>query len=265
MVDKTKTPDREQALIEVLKRLAGEMERQDETLNGLLERQDEFTKSFERAESHRRTKQVDSDIAHDKLQDSFYHYRSDMLKLVNEQDHINKNIDDLENLIKTTIFSMEVTTKKLDELDERLTQQEKALKTHSENSIEQGEVFRNEIVETNRNLSRLHADTEKSLMSEIVETNRSFTKLHADTEKNLSNLHRDTQSHLTKFRKETTQRLLMLDGIVTSLQTLLVRTDPELKKSPWIVRFFRKIGSFFKIRLPLIISKYKIKIFGFKE
>ena len=233
MPDNTKVVDRDQALIGILERLANEMEQQDKMLEDLISRHGEFAKTVESAEMNRRAKQIDNDQAHDKLFDSFHHYRSDMLSLVNEQDHINKNIADLQKTVRDTIYALETTNQRLAGLDERLKQQEKISSDHYAHALKQAEVFQRELTESNRN----------------------FAKLHADTEKHLSELHKETEQQLDKSQHETMRRLLTLDGIVNSLQTLLIRTEPPEKKPPLIKRLLHKINIFFRIRLPLLLRR----------
>jgi chromosome segregation ATPase len=228
---------REQALIGILERLANEMEQQDVMLEDLIKRHDEFVKSSENAETYRRTKLNDAEKAHDKMFESFHHYRSDMLSLVNEQDRINKNIDELQKMVKTATYSLEVTNQKISSLEERLTLQEKATQEHYEHSQKQAEAFKHEIAESSRN----------------------FAKLHAETEKHFSELHKETERQLDKSQHETMRRLLMLDGIVSSLQTLLTRTEPPEKKQPWIKRLVSNTGKLFRIKLPLFFKRIFIR------
>jgi len=229
MADNKKMSNRDQALIDILERLAREMEHQKQMLEDLNTLQNDFSKSVETMELQRRSRHIDSDKAHDKLFESFHHYRSDMLSLVNEQDRINSNIDNLEKLIKNTTFALETSIQKLKDMDGRLKHLEKAFGEHSEHSLKQETVLRDEMAESTRN----------------------FTKLHADTEKHLGELHTETGRQLDKFQHEIMRRLLMLDGIVTSLQTLLIRTEPPEKRPLWIVRLFRKVIKFFRFKLPL--------------
>jgi chromosome segregation ATPase len=156
-----------------------------------------------------------------------------MLSLVNEQDRINENINELQQMVKNATYSLEVTNQKISGLEERLTVQEKALQEHYEDAQKQAVDFKRE----------------------IAESSRSFTKLHADTEKNLGELHKETGRQLDKSQHETMRRLLALDGIVTSLQTLLIRTEPPEKKPPWIKRQFSNLQRFFRFKLPLILQK----------
>jgi len=237
MPDNLKMSERDQALINILERLVGEMRQQDLKLEALLARNSDFTNSLDSMGRQLRGKQIDTERAversHNKLLDSFHHYRSDMLKLVNEQDQINKNIDALQKLIRTTIFTLDATNLKLIELDERLNLQEKISHEHYEYSVKESEVYQ----------------------SALDDTNINYTKLHADTAKHLEVLQSETSEQLDKFRQETLRRLRLLDGIIASLQTLLIRTEPPERKTPWIARVFDKPVKFFRYKIPLLFSK----------
>ena len=233
MPEKSSIPGRDQALIGILERLADEMVQQDTMLEDILKRLNEFAGSVEASELHRRSRQVSAEQAHEKLFESFHHYRSDMLGLVNEQDHINKNINELQKMVRDTTYALETTNQRLVSLDERLKLQEKASQEHYEHSLKQAGAFH----------------------SEIAESSRNFTKLHADTEKHLGELHSETQRQMDKSQHEILLRLLALDGIVNSLQTLLIRTEPPEKRPPLVVRLFKKLVRFFSFKLPLLLKK----------
>jgi len=233
--DDLRKPEREQVLIGILTRLADEMQEKDSVLTNILEQQSNLVRKLESTEQYIRRKQVEVDEAHGKLVDSLQHYRSDMLKLVNEQDVINRNVEDLQNVVKTTTFTLDNTTKLLASFGEKLVAHEKTTGQQAEYAVKQ----------------------QKILQDAINNTSRDFTKLHADTEKRIDEFHKDTVEQLDKFQYETTRRLLLLDSVVNSLQTLLVRTDPELKKKPLIVRMFERISSFFRFKLPFLLKKKK--------
>lgn len=215
--------ERDIALVNILERLANEMTRQDKMLEDLLLRQNELSKAMESAVLRLRGTQADSERSYDKLMETMSHYRSDMLSLVREQDNINQNIDELQNVLKTTTLTTDVTNKKILEIGERLSHLEKISGEHFEYASKQPEIYR----------------------EAIKDSSRDFTRLHAETEKNLTLLHKDTENRLQDFQHETTRRLLLLDGIISSLQTLLVRTEPPEKKPPWIIRVFKSTGKFF--------------------
>jgi chromosome segregation ATPase len=283
MSEDIKAAVREQALIGILERLANEMEQQDVMLEDLIKRHENFVKSSENAETYRRTKLNDAEKAHDKLFDSFHHYRSDMLSLVNEQDRMNKSLSEMQKLVHQATYAVEESAQKVGELEERVKAQEKAVSEHYEHSLRQAENFPKEIAAASQGYTKLHADTEKNigdlhqelvaasqnytklhadteknigdLHQELADTNRNYTKLHAVTEKTLGDMHRDTQRHLDKLEHDTLRRLLMLDSMEIKLQTLLVRTEPQVKKKPWVIRLFKGIGVFFRVKIPSAVRR----------
>ena len=236
-IDKARMSDRDKTLINILERMVDQMQKQDLLLEDVIRRQNELIRGVDGAESHRGLLHSQTDKSLERLSESIIRFRSDMLSLVNEQDHINKNIDDLSKLIKTTTFAVDNSNKRLADIDERAKSQEKSIREHYEHSLKQAEV----------------------LQRELADTNRSFAKLHMDTEKRLGQLHQETQRQLKKLQQETMRRLLALDGIDSALQTLLIRTEPPEKKSPLIVRIFKNIVRFFRKKLPSIFVRIRDK------
>jgi chromosome segregation ATPase len=230
---------RNQALVSILERLADEMKHQYTMLDDMQKQQWSLCKSVDSTERQQKNNLLDLEKSNDKLFDSINRYRSDMLSLVNEQDHINKNIDELRKSLKSSTYTLDLTIQKLTDVDARLVSLEKASQNHFEHALKQPDVFQGAIDNTNRN----------------------FTRLHSDTEKNLGELHRETARQLDKFQSETTRRLLLLDSIVTSLQTLLVRTEPPERKTPWIKRVFGRVTHFFRFRLPPLLKGFYKKVF----
>ncbi|MCL2280252.1 MAG: hypothetical protein FWC20_12735 [Oscillospiraceae bacterium] len=266
MHEDAKKSDRDHALIGVLTRLAEEMQEQDKMLADVISRQTNLGKGLEATEQYIRRKQIEVDEAHNKMMDSFHHYRSDMLKLVNEQDTINRNISDLQSVVKTTTFTLDNTNHMLTALDERLSRLEKVTGEQIAHTMKQHGSLQEALDESGREVARLHTETEKRIdgfhretAEQLDKSSRDFSKLHADTEKRIDDFHKDTLEQLDKFQYETTRRLLLLDSIVNSIQTLLVRTDPELKKKPWIVRVFKRISTFFRFKLPFLLKKNKFE------
>ena len=225
--------DRDQALIGILERLAGEMQHQDDMLEDLLARTDTLTKSMETLESQQKSSSIEPRKTKDNLFDPSRDYRSDMLSLVNEQDRINKNIEELQKVVKTAAYTLDVTNQKLVGLDERLTGHEKLSNEYYAQAQKQPAIFQ----------------------EALNDSSRSFAKLHAETEKRLGEMYGETARQLDKFQHETTRRLLLLDSIVTSLETLLIRTAPPEKKSPWISRLFKRICKFFRYKLPFLFKR----------
>ncbi|MDR2598811.1 MAG: hypothetical protein LBC73_00870 [Oscillospiraceae bacterium] len=237
MAEETKGTARDQALIRILERLASEMQDQDLMLDELLEQQGSLSKTFEKTSLHLRSAQSDADRSYDRLFETMSRYRSDMLSLVNEQDRINKNIDELAKVVKNATYTIDVTSQRLTELEDKLTAHNKVFDAHHEHSIKQPEILRNTIESTERN----------------------FTQLHSATEKRMNELNKETVRQLDKFQHETLRRLLLLDGIVTSMQTLLTRTEPPEKKEFFVKRLFKKIRWFFRFKLHAMIELRKSK------
>ncbi|MCL2080030.1 MAG: hypothetical protein FWH17_09400 [Oscillospiraceae bacterium] len=235
MASERKPLQRDQALIGILERLAGELRQQDETLASLSERQNNLATAIDSTGINLRGKQVETQQSYDKLYEAISHYRSNMLSLVNEQDRITKDIEELRKAVKTATYALDITNQKLIGLDERLSGHEKSSNTYYQQAGKQSELFQNA----------------------LIDSGRSFAKLHTDTEKHLAELHNETARQLDKFQHETLRRLLLLDGIVTSLQTLLVRTEPRKKKPLWIVRAFARMRVFFKYKVPSFFMKRK--------
>jgi len=231
--DESKISGRDQALIGILERLAGEMQQQDDMLEDLLARTDSLAKSLETLEQQQKGSPGDSRKTKDNLYDPSRDYRSDMLSLVNEQDRINKNIDELQKVVKTAAYALDVTNQKLVNLDERLTSHEKISNDYYAEAQKQPGIFQ----------------------EALNDSTRSFAKLHAETEKRLGEMYSETTRELDKFQHETARRLLLLDSIVTSLETLLIRTAPPEKKPSWVSRLFKKIGKFFRFKLPFLVKK----------
>jgi len=235
MQEDAKRTDRDQALIGILERLADEMQQQDDMLIDLLARTDALAKSVEMTERQTRSSSASGQKAQDNLFDPSRDYRSDMLKLVNEQDRINKNIDELQKVVKTAAYALDVTNQKLVNLDERLVGHEKISNEYYAQAQKQPAIFQ----------------------EALDDSTRSFTKLHAETEKRLGEMYSETTRQLDKFQHETARRLLLLDGIVNSLETLLIRTAPPEKKPFWISRMFKRIGKFFRFKLPFMYKDSK--------
>jgi len=228
-----KASGRDNALVNILERLAEEMQHQDDMLADLLTKTDALSNSLESTQQQLRGSRSESQKEQSKLFDPSRDYRSDMLKLVNEQDRINKNVEELQKVVKTATYALDVTNQKLIGLDKRLVEHEKISNEYYAQAQKQPAIFQEALDGSSRN----------------------FTKLHAETEKRLGEMYGETARQLDKFQHETARRLLLLDSIVTSLQTLLIRTEPPEKKPSWISRLFGRIGKFFRYKLPYLFKK----------
>ena len=237
MLGESKGSERDQALIGVLERLAGEMQRQDVLLDDILKRQIELSRLLEAAELQFRSRQNDMEKtvekSNDRLYDAVNQYRSNMLNLVSEQDRINDNIDGFQEVVKTMAFTLDTTNKKFNDLDERLKMLERASGDHFGMAIKQPEILR----------------------AALSDTSRSFTKLHADTEKNLKEFQNGTTRQLDNFQHDILRRLLLLDGIITSLQTLLSRTEPPEKRPLLIKRQLERLLRFLRNKFSILFKR----------
>jgi len=233
MAEKAKASDRDKALINILERMGGELQRQGALLEDLTQRQNEVSQSMRSAEYQLSSQYSDSEKTYGKIQESISRYRSDMLSIVNEQDHINAGVKELRKDIGRTTFSLETNNKRIEDLEARIKASEKAMRDHYDATQKQAEAAPKEFADVRQNVSRLHADTEKRL----------------------GEMHRETQRLLDKMTNDTTRRLLVLDGIESALATLLIRTEPPEKKPLWIVRAIARAGVFFKIKLPAFLRR----------
>ena len=237
MAEKAKMSARDSALIGILERMADQLQKQDTLLEDVIRRQNEFARLLESTEHSRGSMQKESDISLKKLGDLISRYRSDMLKLVNEQDRINKNLDESNKVVNKTAYAIENNNQKLDTMDERIRSQEKSVSGHYEHSVKHAE-----------DIPRI-----------LGESTRGIMKMHVDTEKQLEKLHHETQQQLEKLRQEATRRLLALDGIETALHTLLIRTEPRARKPFFLTLVFKSIGGFFRYKLPSAFKKLKVR------
>jgi len=215
--------------------MTDQVQQQEMRLEEIVQRQDEFLSKMDRTEFSRGTLQNETDTSLGRIHEMISRYRSDMISLVNEQDHINKSLDELRKLVKDTTFVAENNDKRLADIDQRAKAQEKTTRDHYEHSLRQAEIIPAEIADASHNYSKLHADTEKHLLKNHQETKRQLDKMH----------------------NENMRRLLAFDGIESALQTLLVRTEPPEKKPFFVIRIFKSIGRFFSVVLPSAFRKLK--------
>jgi len=229
MAEKAKMSDRDKTLINILERMADQIQKQGLLLEDISNNQAKYAKMMDSVEFNRDSFQSGTDKSLGSIGDSISRYRSDMLSLVHEQDSINNNLKELNKMVHKTTYSMEDAALKLAEIGERVKTQDKVVSAHYEHALKQAEIIPKEIADTSRSLARLHADTEKHLGEQ----------------------HRENQRQFEKLQHETLRHLLVLEGFDTALKTLLVRTEPPEKKPLLIVRLFNRIVFFFRVKLPL--------------
>lgn len=233
MPEKTKMADRDKALINILERIGAELQKQGNVLDDIIRSQGELSRTMRSAEFELGTQQNASERSIDKVSETLSHYRSSMLSLVNEQDRINDSLKEMRKALRDTNFALETSNQKIAALEERAKAQDKDMRDYYEHSLKR------------------EAATQKG----IAENGQTITKLHAGTEKRIGDLHSETKGQIAQFQSDTLRRLLALDGIEAALDTLLIRSEPPEKKPLAIVRIFRKIGIFFRVKLPMLLKK----------
>jgi chromosome segregation ATPase len=223
-LDVQKISNRDKALVSILERVFEQLQVQETLVKELAERQVKISGAIEDSEFQRNLNRDEVDDGLKKLQDSFARYRSDMLTLVHEQDVVrDKTESTLENVNKLA-YSLENTDQIVSQIGSTLEKQHRAL--------------HDDIAFTNTQWEKMPL--------EFANTNRGIAELHAETEKYFTQLQKETDKHFSKLQRETMRRLLILDKMMTALETLLVRTAPPDKKPFAFIRFFKIIGRFFK-------------------
>jgi len=231
MAEKAKMTERDATLISILERMSSQLNKHDDLLEAVSFRLMEMSERAENSELRIIARQNEVTATVEKLQESFSRYRSDMLSLVNEQDHTNKNMVELNSLIGKTVYSLEHTNHEISGLNDNVKAQEKTIGDHYMHSLEQAEIW----------------------PKELAEANHAIAKMHMDYEKNLGLLQKEMQRQLEKMQLETTRRLMVLVNIESAMQTLLIRTEPHKKRANLVVRLFRRISGFCRTRLSRLI------------
>jgi len=219
MAEKAKQSQRDSTLVNILERMADQLQKQDQLLDDVARRQFELSQALDASEQRLVAWHNEVALNVEKLQESFSRYRSDMMRLVNEQDHMAKDMSGLNKQANTITYAFETSIQKLAGLENRAAAQEKTASNHFTHALKQAEI----------------------LPKEINASTRSITKLHMDTEKSLGRMHTETQRQLEKLQQDTTKRLMVLSDMDASLQTLLIRTEPPEKRPGVLTRLFRRV------------------------
>jgi SMC interacting uncharacterized protein involved in chromosome segregation len=284
MAEKMKMTDRDKTLINILGRMADQIQKQDALLEEVALRLNSVSKDTAEMDVRRDSLHRRTEDSFQRLYDSLSRYRSDMLSLVNEQDRMNKSLSEMQKLVHQATYAVEESAQIATGLDDRVKAQEKAVSELYEHSLKQAENFpkemaaagqsytklhaeteknigdlRQEMADASRNYTKLHADTEKNigdLHQEMAAASRNYTRLHAETEKTLGDMHRETQRQMEKLEHETLRRLMLLESMDSKLQTLMFRTEPKIKKVPRIFRVFISLSLFFRVKLPAAIKRF---------
>ena len=232
--DKSK---RDIVLAKVLERLANQIRQNELKLEELAKNQLELMTALKSTEIQHDLRLNDADSSMENLNNNMQRYRSDMLKLVGEQDRLNDYSKDMVKRQGQISGAQEKLLQDMNALDDRYKTQEKTIREHYSHALKQSDTFSREL----------------SDLSQIV------TKLHMDTEKHLLDIHAQNQKHLEKVRLETMSRLLTLDTIESAMNTILIRTEPPEKKPFWPVRVIKRVRRFFSSRISRMIGKKRLK------
>jgi len=224
MAEIPKLSQRDSTLVNVLERMADQLQKQDQLLDDVASRQFELSQALDASEQRLVAWHNEVALNVEKLQESFSRYRSDMMRLVNEQDHMAKDMSGLNKQANTITYAFETSNQKLTVLENRTAAQEKTVNNHFTHSLKQAEI----------------------LPKEINASTRSITKLHMDTEKSLGRMHAETQRQLEKLQQDITKRLAVLSEMDASLQTLLIRTEPPEKKPGIYVRLSQRVKKIYR-------------------
>jgi len=233
MADKPKPSQRDSTLVNILERMADQLQKQDQLLEDVARRQFELSQELDSSEQRLVAWHNEVALNVEKLQESFSRYRSDMMKLVNEQDHMAKDMSGLNKQANTITYSFEMANQKLAGLENYAATQEKTVNNHYTHSLKQAEI----------------------LPKEINASTRSITKLHMDTEKSLGRMHAETQRQLEKLQQDITKRLAILNDMDASLKTLLIRTEPHEKEPNIFIRFYRRVKGIYRAVISRIHRK----------
>ena len=253
MSGERKLSQRDEMLIKILDRLSDNIWKQELLLDEIIKRQLEQTANTERAWLQLHVRHDASDSAREKTHEDFLRYRSDMLHLVNEQDRLNDIVKDVGKKQAAIAFSQDSIINTLTSLDQRLDTQiddvnkKQTTFAYSQDSMTNALADLDRRLETQekviREINKYTIRHEETLSKEIYEMNRNATKLHIETDKTVGNANRETRKQISEAMHDTMRRLQALDRIESSLDVLLLRTEPPVKKPFFIIHLFHKFRS----------------------
>ena len=256
MAGERKLSQRDEMLIKVLDRMSDNIWKQEMLLDEIIKQQLEQTANIERAWLQLHMRHDTADSAREKTHEDFLRYRSDMLHLVNEQDRLNDIVKDVGKKQAAIAFSQDSIVNTLTSLDQQFDTQmtdinkKQTTFAFSQDSMTNALADLDKRLETQEKVIReintytiRHEDT---LSKEIADMNRNIARLHIETDKIVDKSNRETKKQLDEARHDTMRRLQALDEIASSLDVLLLRTEPPEKKPFFIMRLFRKFRSALK-------------------
>lgn len=227
---------RDATLVRILERLSHQIQDFDARLIEIEKHQHELPASMERAGIRHDNRQADTESELEKLNSAFLRYRSDMLKLVNEQDVLDKNMTGLGKRQDTIAAAQEVIGQDVKRLTERFDTQEKAVSEHYEYAVRQGEVVFKDIDGVNRKTKELFTDTEKrfdAISKEIDGVNRNTKELFTDTEKRFDAISKEIDGvnrNAKEMFTDTEKRIIGLDEGITDVNRNAAKLHLETEK-----------------------------------
>ena len=226
-------------LVRILERLSSQIHQFDLRMEEMEKNQLELPDKVEKAGLLHTAGQPDAEVEIEKLHEAFLRYRNDMLKLVNDQDRLDKGIKELFKRQDMIIGAQEIISRDTASLDERFGAQEKAVSEYSQFSVHQGEALAKDIDGVNRNAAKLYLDTEKRLdtiTKDIDGVNKNAAKLYLDTEKRLDAIINDVEGvnrNAGKLYLDTEKRLDTItrdvDSVARNATKLHEGTEKHLK------------------------------------
>ena len=224
MAKEKEISQRDLALINILERLADQIQLYDAHLDEIAKHQMDLSDALDRNEQQKIARQDMTGAGLEDLKREFLRYRSDMLSIVREQDHLDERMKSLSKRQDMIAGAQEDIGRDLANLVERFKIQEKTARDHYEFALKYSD----------------------SLSGKIADLDRHVAKLHMDTEKHVLESNKDYRQQIESLRQDIMKRLLALDGIESALQVLMVRTEPPEKKPFILVRLCRWIAGFFR-------------------
>ena len=237
--ESAKLSERDMTLINVLDRLAAQIRHQDALIGDLSDSMQELMSAVKNSEQKQQSRLDGTEHSIEKFGEGFTRYRSDLLKIVNEQDRVGELTEELSKRQIQISEAQERINLILEGLEKRFGAQEKTATTHYDYSLKQGIELPKQVEDINRHVSKLHMDTEKRLIED----------------------HRDINKMVRDLRSDTMHRLLSLDGVEASLKELLIRTEPPEKKKFFIFRFVR----FIRLKTSVFFLRIRMRIRARKD
>ena len=228
---------RDTALVNILERLSNQIQQFDSRLTAIEKHQVELPASMERVGMHQSSRFEDTDSEIKKLHDAFMRYRNDMLKLVNETDHLEESMKSLSKRQDTIAAAQEDIGQDTKNLVERFDAQEKVASDHFEFSVRQVEVTSRDIVGVNLNTTKLFVDAEKrfdAVIKEVGGVNSNTNKLFTGADKRFETLSKEIEGvnrNAKELFTDTEKRLAGIDGEIEGVNRNAAKLHVETERN----------------------------------